>query len=336
MRTSLLLAFAAFWPAALPAAAQERAPFDPKPLTEKLAERITTDRYRFAVLGDTKHAARFKEVVAHVAEKIRPDFVLTTGDMVRAGGGSSGKRYWEMLAEEAGEEMRRRPWWPAIGNHELSSGTDSGRDAFRRFYNLEREYYRFTFRNAAFIALPYPQPEDEQLQWLEEELKRFSKEGRHIFLFNHMPYYTVGKKSERSVPNKPTEVTRLFNAYGVRAVFSGHDHGYYRTVREGIPYVISAGGGATIYAAERAQAALPEDVYFYATTSEIRDRVEGSLPEGAESPKYVHYHGGRTPKETFFKDPKGLIVVVEVDGRSVKLVCTTTRDETLDEFTLAP
>ena len=31
-------------------------PFDPKPLMDKVGERITTNKFRFAVLGDSKHA----------------------------------------------------------------------------------------------------------------------------------------------------------------------------------------------------------------------------------------------------------------------------------------
>jgi hypothetical protein len=39
----------------------------------------------------------------------------------------------------------------------------------------------------------------------------------------------------------------LLAEYGVTAAFSGHDHGYYRTLRDGVHYVITAGGGAPLY-----------------------------------------------------------------------------------------
>jgi hypothetical protein len=39
----------------------------------------------------------------------------------------------------------------------------------------------------------------------------------------------------------------LFQKHGVKLVFQGHDHLYYRTVRSGITYVVTGGGGAPLY-----------------------------------------------------------------------------------------
>ena len=39
----------------------------------------------------------------------------------------------------------------------------------------------------------------------------------------------------------------LFVENGVDIVFSGHDHQYYHTVRDGIDYVVTGGGGAPLY-----------------------------------------------------------------------------------------
>jgi hypothetical protein len=39
----------------------------------------------------------------------------------------------------------------------------------------------------------------------------------------------------------------LFVQYDVDIVFSGHDHQYYRALRDGIYYVITGGGGAPLY-----------------------------------------------------------------------------------------
>src|SRR4051812_21703538 len=88
-------------------------PYDPKPLMEKVAERIKTDKYRFAVLGDTKHSIYLPNLLKQLNEEIKPDFVLTTGDMVQAGGGTTGTGYWEKLSMDTGAEMKKMPWWPA-------------------------------------------------------------------------------------------------------------------------------------------------------------------------------------------------------------------------------
>src|SRR5262249_61791186 len=41
--------------------------------------------------------------------------------------------------------------------------------------------------------------------------------------------------------------TPIFERYGVDAVFSGHDHVYERSEKNGIRYFVSGGGGAPLY-----------------------------------------------------------------------------------------
>jgi 3',5'-cyclic AMP phosphodiesterase CpdA len=264
-------------------------------------------------------------------EKKNPDFVLTTGDMVAAGGGKRGPQLWEKLAIDNGADFRKRPWWPAIGNHEIAGDIivsslpkdeqdallhrnwKTGVENFRSFYNLPREYYSFTFRNAVFIALPFPEPADESEKWLRDELKKWSGQGKLLFVFNHMPFFTVGQKSKIEVKNEPTWITKLMTEYKVKAVFSGHDHGYYRTIRDKVPYIISAGGGAALYPATRAAEAQADDVYYFSGM----------------------YHNGVTKTDKTVATPQQFIVVVDVDGNSVQASCITSTGELLDELSLA-
>lgn len=318
------------------------APFDPKPLMDKVRARITTDKFRFAVLGDTKHASTLPGFIKFLDETVNPDFVLGTGDMVYSGGGRVGPGYYDLLTKEAGQSMRKRPWWPAVGNHEvagnpvitgsktelaqLRANQRTGIDNFKLFYNLDSDYYSFTFRNCCFIALPFRQPEDEQIDWLENELQKATEAKKHIIIFNHVPYFTVGAKGADDVPNTETNITALFRKYGVIAVFSGHDHGYYRTIRSGIPYFISAGGGAMVYACKRAREALPGDVYYF------------GLPETygsnkIEDHRFILHKGDGTPdKITEVQDQ--FLCVVDVDGD--KIICTTlsVKGEKWDEIKL--
>ena len=321
------------------------APFDPKPLMAKLEERIKEDKYRFAVIGDSRHGKGFPGLLEYVDKEVKPDFVLATGDLVQGGGGKPGPGYWEKLAKEGTTAFRERPWWPAIGNHELAGtpskkksrdddeldddtpGTDDGLANFKRFFNLDREYYSFSFRNAVFIALPYPWPKGESAKWLKEELKKAAAESKHIFVYNHNPFFTVGAKGKKDFPNKENDLTKLFTKYGVRAVFSGHDHIYYRTIRGGVPYIISAGGGAKLYAVARKAEALPEDVYYGVEPA-------GILAVVAKK-RYLYHNGAAGWPDKLTEQPDQYVVIVDVEGSKVTMSCYTAKGEKWDELVLS-
>jgi hypothetical protein len=318
------------------------APFDPKPLMTKVEERVKEDKYRFAVVGDSKHAKSFPALLQYLDKELKPDFVLSTGDLVRTGGGKPGPAEWGTLAKEGDDAFRARPWWPVVGNHEISgtpakktahdddaelpeneAGSADGKENFKRFYNLEKDYYSFTFRNAVFIALPFPWPKDESEQWLTEELKKASAAKKRIFVYNHNPFFTVGSKTKKDYPNKENDITKLFSEQGVCAVFSGHEHIYYRTIRGGVPYIISAGGGATLYALTRKSEALPEDVYYGIDP--------GSLPKK----KYYYHNGAGGGPDRLADQPDQYAVVVDVNGPKVTMRTVTAKGEKWDELTLA-
>lgn len=319
------------------------APFDPRVLMEALKTRITTDKFRFAVLGDSKNAKTLPGLLKYLDEATNPDFVLTTGDMVPSGGGKVGAGYYEMLTKDAGPAMRKRPWWPAVGNHEIAGNPIVGKEAlkedgaqqrlnqntgienFKKFYHLDSDYYGFEFRNCYFIALPFKHPTGKIFEWLEGELKKASEAKKHIFLFNHCPFFTVGTKSVGEVPNKETPLTALFKKYGVNAVFSGHDHIYYRTVRSGIPYFISAGGGAPIYPGLRVKEALPEDVYYTG--------VADTFVKGAKSPQFVLHKSDGT--DTITDKPTQFLCVVDVDGNKITCSSYSVNGDKWDEIILS-
>jgi hypothetical protein len=280
------------------------APFDPKPLMEKVNERLTTDTFRFAVLGDAKHATTLPALLKYLDETIKPDFVLTTGDMVSSGGGKVGPGYYEMLTKEIGPEMRKRPWWPAIGNHELSGGAITGRDAlvddseqlrknqasgaenFKKFYNLDNEFFSFTCRNCYFIALPFRYPTGKHAEWLEAELKKAAEAKKHVIVFNHAPFFTVGAKTPKEIPNKET----------------------------------------AIYPGLRMKEVLPEDAYYVG--------VPATYEKGGKEKRYVlHKSDGSPDKITDVADQ--FMCVVDVNGDKISCFTVTTKGEKWDEIILS-
>ncbi len=294
-------------------------PFDPRPEMTTAEARAKHGRFRFVVLGDSKNNPPFAGVLEEAAG-FKPDFALSTGDLVDRGAGTQGREQYDRLEELAGAFMRRVPTWPVIGNHEISGGDAAeARANYSRFFGIEEENYAFDVGPARFIALTWPEPDAATQTWLEHELE--GARGRLIFIFQHNPYYTAGSKTQ--VKNAPDAVTRLFTRYGVTAVFQGHDHGYYRTRRDGVWYITSAGAGAAIYRLNRYREALPGDVFYGQAPA------EGSPVPGDRY--WLHRPGHR---DRTFDRPQFYVVVVDVNGRRVTARAVTTRGEQLDALTL--
>jgi len=295
---------------------EAKGPYDPRPLMAKLVakNKNNSDAMHFLVFGDSKHSPHLQTVLNR-SDALFPDFCITTADLVNIGSGSVGVENYQKLENEAGWFFKKYPTWPSVGNHELSDRNNNtahpghdltGYDQFARFFGINKFKYSFSYGNATFIALDWPKIKKgtPEYQWLENKLK--AAKGRHIFIFKHRPYYTVGSKSHRDVAGTTTAVTKLFSKYHVTAVFSGHDHTYYRTKRNGVYYVVSAGAGATIYALKRTNEAIDGDVYYGKNT-------EGS---GAKGNQYL-YHNDQGTEDITFNEPMYFVLSVAIMGESI-------------------
>ena len=122
--------------------------------------------------------------------------------------------------------------------------------------------YSFEYGNAKFIALPWPKINNnkKKLKWLKRALRK--GKNKHLFIYKHRPNYTLGHKNYKDVEGTETKMTKLFDKYNVTAVFSGHDHIYYRTKRNNTNYIISAGAGASIYSLKREKDAIKGDIFY--------------------------------------------------------------------------
>ncbi|MGB5556218.1 MAG: metallophosphoesterase [Flavobacteriaceae bacterium] len=311
-----------------------KAPYDPKPGMELLNQQNERQNAQgkiklktpvhFLVFGDSKGSDRLPDVLK-IADLQNPQFCLTTADLVNRGAGEEGEILYKELDIDAGWFFRKYPTWPTLGNHEVSgpkenSGEEnyaSGVQNFGDFFGLKDPLYSFTYGNAKFIALDWIKASEsqERMDWLENELKE--ADGKLIFVFKHRPYYTVGNKSYNDVEGKSTVVTKLFEKYKVTAVFSGHDHLYYRTVRDGVNYIVSAGAGANIYQLKRAGDAIPGDAYYGRTV---------------ENENEFLFHSAKG-KEQRFNQAMYFVVSVKIKGKKVKFEMIDTDGKSWDKFT---
>ncbi len=206
--------------------------------------------YEFVVFGDTRSR---HEVHQHVVDAIlkysQPEFVLHSGDLV-ADGSDSG--LWPFFFNIEKNLLSKAAFFPALGNHERNS-----REFYEFFQVGATPYYSFNWGNAHFTVLnsdignaatsPAARETfwDEQTKWLEEDLKTNQKAAYRFVMAHHPPITAVSRRQESNP--RMTALMPMFEQYHVTAGFFGNDHNYQHYEKNGIPYLVSGGGGAPLY-----------------------------------------------------------------------------------------
>ena len=216
--------------------------------------------FRFVVYGDNRSNPENHAPVVNaiLREKPLPRFVLHTGDLV-----SRGKDLWVWEAEffePLAPLMARIPLWPCLGNHEgnsayyfdfftLPAAADGPPDHQER--PAPERWYSFDYAGCHFVALDTDvevDPESPQYKWLADDLQK--ARARWKFVFLHHPAFSSGPHGARGEEKMKAVVDHLvplFEEHDVAAVFAGHDHDYERSLKDGVYYITSGGGGAPLY-----------------------------------------------------------------------------------------
>lgn len=211
---------------------------------------------RFVVYGDTRDGHDVHRKLVALILKQKPAFVLQTGDLVHNGADNG---LWTIYDEITGAMRKELPVYPARGNHDLG-GPGYEQRVTAPFSSGNKLYYSFDKGGCHFVSIDSfspCKPGSKQYTWLEGDLKRAQNRDGHIFVFSHVPAYSIG--SHGSDLTVRSVLCPLFQKYGVTAVFNGHDHNYYRTTRDGILYIVAGGGGAPLYPCDPNKGAIPGD-----------------------------------------------------------------------------
>jgi len=195
----------------------------------------------FVAWGDNRTNQAIHRRLAGRVKEVAPDLVINVGDFVE-----SGRRIgdWNLFFDAERDILANAPFYPALGNHEENSPL---------YFSLlslpgNERWYSFDSGPVHFIALDVAfsdyQPGSEQYAWLERDLRETSRPWK-IAYFHHPPF-TAGPSHEASF-DVLAHVVKQFNNAGVQAVFSGHEHNFQFTGRNGNTgrtlYVVSGGGG---------------------------------------------------------------------------------------------
>lgn len=229
----------------------------------------------FVAYGGCEGAnAAHRALVAQMV-KLKPELVIHTGGML---GGSRQARDWKAFDEVTKPLRDLCPFYPCRNSMEGRlhlSGIE-----FPEAVGKSQPYYSFDHKGLHFISLDSsqaPRRDDPQMKWLASDLA--SAEGKMAFVFFLDPMQTVTGRPARFAPHNPWH--DLFVRYKVRAVLSGGHHIYYRTVQDGVLFLVTGGGGAPLDEIMARHDLLPSDVAgsfhhfieFTVKGKEIRGRV---------------------------------------------------------------
>lgn len=206
---------------------------------------------RFAVYGDMRGGHRTHARIVEAILDEAPDFVIVTGDLVVRGTDEGG---WQKFFEVTSTLMSRVPYFPAVGNHDVGRSGDEERrmnEIFAMAAGAERpewgHWYSFDVAGVHVVMLDSNAYDHEaQLTWLDADLTAARKAGaRAIFAATHDGPYSRGNHGGNQVARE--RYAPLLARNGVLLLFAGHDHIYQRGEIGGLRYIISGGGGASLY-----------------------------------------------------------------------------------------
>jgi len=211
--------------------------------------------FTFAVVGDSGTGSTAQRAVAGLLERMQPDLILHTGDVVYPKGEDAD--YDPNFFVPYRRIIGSVPIFPSLGNHDVE--TKNGAPYLETFH-LPRNnpedtgrYYSFDWGNAHFVALDSELYYDDeggdpkrQKAWLERDLGETRQPWK--FVFFHRPPYSSSEHGSDLVVREDLEP--ILARHGVDVVFNGHDHDYERTVQiRGVTYVVTGGGGKDLYEA---------------------------------------------------------------------------------------
>lgn len=233
------------------------------PDSKKLGHSSSDRKYRFASYSDVhidgvKLTYKYDEIhlrkAFDTAAARDTDFIVMSGDYVNNNIDYSGisTKEWKTYQRILAESDYCNPVYEAIGNHELWQDPVSGTKDFIKGTGLDgskstapNAYFEKTLGGDHFIFMAletsfYPDRTEEfsnaQLSWLEDLLKKYSGDGKNIYIIEHSlfykygagdrmtggePYYDIPLKDDQQSTRK---LKALLEKYKDVIFMSGHTH----------------------------------------------------------------------------------------------------------------
>jgi len=195
---------------------------------------------KIIVFGDTRSNYTTHNKIVNLIDNEEPDMVIHTGDMINVDTQIQTQFLFMIVENKLWDNAE---FFATRGNHEES------KDIFNFLFRTpdDKTYYSFDRMGIHFIILDVPwhnqvmNDEAKQLEWLKKDLT--ANKGKPKIVAMHAPMETTGKYSKFYLEG----LHELFLENDVIATVSAHVHSYERSDRDGIQYIVTAGGGAPLY-----------------------------------------------------------------------------------------
>jgi hypothetical protein len=209
---------------------------------------------RFAVLGDYGYSGPNEAGVAALVKSWNPEFVLTTGDNNYPEGSADtidaniGQYFHDFICPYRGgygAGATKNRFFPALGNHDWYT---AGAQPYLQYFTLpgNERYYEVLWGSVHVFVLDSDPNEPDgvtsdsrQAAWLKARVAL--SPARWQIVTMHHPPYSSGPHASTAYMQWP------YKDWGIDLVLAGHDHDYERIEVDGLPYVVTGLGGASIY-----------------------------------------------------------------------------------------
>jgi 3',5'-cyclic AMP phosphodiesterase CpdA len=188
----------------------------------------------FTANKDFAHETANMEFAIATANRLKPQFVIITGDLVNAGGDAAQAAEYKRIAAKLDPAIKL---YSVAGNHDV--GNEPTKETLARYRErFGRDYYTFRAGEMEGIVLNsnlergtqnVPDEAEKMEAWLKNQLVEAQRAGvKQIIVFQHIPFFLKEANEADQYFNIPKDVRARYLAmlhqYGVKQVFAGHLH----------------------------------------------------------------------------------------------------------------
>lgn len=200
-----------------------------------------------ALCGREQNEQPRRDLIAAIAERERPAFVVHLGDMVVDGASAAEWRYFDHLVSPL--RARHVPIRPLLGNHDYWGDDRAALGAAtERFPELATRFYADRHRSLGLVWLDSNlrgRRARGQERWLADTLAAFDCDPRirGVLVFTHHPPFTNGVGRDPDDYVVQHILPAFQTSHKTLVLFSGHVHGYEHFEHRGKAFIVTGGGG---------------------------------------------------------------------------------------------